>query len=167
MNGRIRPRWRATASMLSAGLLIAAMVLPESVFAATINPVSNDATGATALANAMVAAPGTLSGASYASVPSTGSPHGTSDALSFFPTNGSTFGILTTGPSVALADDPNNFGRNDGTDDQGDNVRGNTDFDVSILPPVNLNVPADGELPDLIDFKFASEEFPEYVRTRA
>jgi hypothetical protein len=112
------------------------------------------------IAQAIVASAPTLVSSSFASLPPAGAPNGTANApFGSFPTNGSTFGILTTG-SVALADDPNNFG-DDGLDDQGDNVRGNTDYDVSILR-VNLNVPVAANCLTF-DFKFASEEFPEYV----
>ena len=112
------------------------------------------------IAQAIVASAPTLVSSSFAALPPAGAPNGTANApFGSFPTNGSTFGILTTG-SVALADDPNNFG-DDGLDDQGDNVRGNTDYDVSILR-VNLNVPAAANCLTF-DFKFASEEFPEYV----
>ena len=53
-------------------------------------------------------------------------PNGTSNALSFFPTAGSTFAILTSG-DVLLADDANTA-VDSGFDLQGPNVRGDTDL---------------------------------------
>src|SRR6266511_792538 len=67
--------------------------------------------------------------------------------------------IITTG-DANLADDPNDSGAS-GVNDSGPNVRGNTDFDVSILK-VDLSVPS-GFTCLRIDFRFLSEEFPEYV----
>src|SRR4029077_14891224 len=70
-----------------------------------------------------------------------------------------TFGIMTSG-EAALADDPNNDGGS-GADDSGPNVRGNSDYDVSILK-IDLTVPAGANCLRL-DFAFMSEEYPEYV----
>ena len=125
---------------------------------AAITPVANNAAGATAIANAMAATPGIVTGAVFTAAPPLDSPNGTADsALTQFPTNGSTFGILTTG-SVANADDPGTFTT---VDLGGPNVRGNTDFDVSILR-IDLNAPL-GSNCLTFDFKFLSEEFPFYV----
>ena len=106
---RSRRRRGLAAALATAVIATSAIVVPGAVFAATIVPVTNDATGATALANAMLANPGALTAASFAAHPPNGTPNGTSDALSFFPTNGGTFGILTTG-DVNLADDANTVG---------------------------------------------------------
>jgi hypothetical protein len=164
MNLRIRNlRHRKLAAMITTGMLVANFtIFPGTALAATIVPVTNDAAGALALATTMVANPATLSGASFAVTPGTGTPDGTSDALGSFPTNGSTFGILTTG-DVNLADDPNNSG-SDGVDLGSGPVRGNTDYDISILK-VDLAVPT-GANCLLLDFAFYSEEFPEYVGTQ-
>ena len=102
------------------------VLVPRAVFAATIVPVTGDATGATALGNAMLANPAVLTSASFAAFPPSGTPNGTSDALSFFPTNGSTFGILTTG-DVSLADDANTA-EDTGVALGGLAVRGDTDL---------------------------------------
>src|SRR5687767_11972375 len=88
-------------------LLLTTIQTNNLVLAASIIPVSKDAAGAMALAQAMVANPSTLASAQFVAVPPSGTPNGTSDALSFFPTHGSTFGILTSG-NVLIADDPNN-----------------------------------------------------------
>ena len=126
---------------------------------AAITPTTSNGAGATALANAMLADPSVLTSASFATVPASGTPHGTSTALSFFPTHGSTFAIMTSG-NVNFADDPNNA-PNTGDLLGGAPVRGNTDRDVSILK-LDLNVPA-GVNCARFNFAFYSDEYPEYV----
>lgn len=141
-------------------MLVASLtILPGTTLAATIVPVTNDATGATALANAMLADGSTLSAASFAANPGAGTPHGTSDALSFFPTNGTTFGILTSG-NVSLADDANSS-ESSGANLGGGAVRGDTDRDVTVLK-IDLTVPTAANCL-LLDFAFYSEEFAEFV----
>ena len=76
-----------------------------------------------------------------------------------FPIHGSEYGILATG-AAAAADQPNSA-PNTGTDLGGGNVRGNTDRDVTILR-IDLTVPA-GRNCLSFDFRFLSEEFPEFV----
>ena len=153
-----------TRARLRSGLAAIPVVLGAIMFTATaahaaITPTTNNAAGATALANAMLADPSVLTSASFATVPPNGTPHGTSTAMSFFPTHGSTFAIMTTG-NVNLADDPNNA-PNTGEPLGGGPVRGNTDLDVSILK-LDLNVPA-GVNCARFNFAFYSDEFPEFV----
>jgi Bacterial Ig-like domain (group 1) len=140
-------------------LAICALALFTSGAAsAAVTPVPNNAAGALAIANAMAATPGLVTGASFVTAPPLDSPNGTADsALTEFPTNGSTFGILTSG-SVANVDDPGLF---TSIDLGGGNVRGDTDLDVSILK-VDLTAPQ-GSNCLTFDFKFLSEEFPFYV----
>jgi hypothetical protein len=119
------------------------------------------------IASAIVADTSTISGSSFQEIAPTGDlgeePHAVSDsALGGFATNGGTYGILTNGDAT-LADDANGSG-SDGVDLFGDNgttVRGDNDFDVSVLK-VDLNVPA-GVNCMTVDFRFLSEEFPEFV----
>jgi uncharacterized repeat protein (TIGR01451 family) len=114
----------------------------------------------TALAQAIAHAPGSVTGASFVALPPAGTPHGTADApLDGFPTDGATFAILTTG-DASLADQPNSAG-DSGADDSGGNVRGDSDWDVSILR-VDLDVPPLANCLS-IDFRFLSDEYPEYV----
>jgi hypothetical protein len=90
--------------------------------------------------------------------------------LDGFPTNGSTFAILTTG-DPALADDANdaedsgqdNFGSGDTHD--GSHLRSLTgsDFDASVVG-VGVNVPVGANCLAL-DYRFLSDEFPEFVGT--
>ncbi len=155
-------RMRMLASLvLSASAL--SLTASAPAFAATITPVSGNDAGASALAAAMVADPSTLVGAHFATVPRFGTPNAVADSLSFFPTNGSTFAILSTG-DASLADTPNTSGSS-GANDGGPTPpgRGNTAFDVTTLA-VDLNVPA-GRNCVQFDFAFYSEEFPEYVGT--
>ena len=66
---------------------------------------------------------------------------------------------MTSG-NAELADDLNTS-TGSGEDIGGPNIRGNTDFDVTILR-VDLDVPAVANCLT-IDFRFLSEEFPEFV----
>ena len=149
MSQRMRSKRRRglAAALATAVIATSAIVVPGAVFAATIVPVTGDATP---LANTMLANPGALTAASFAAHPPNGTPNGTSDALSFFPTNGGTFGILTTG-DVNLADDANSA-EDTGVADGGLAVRGDTDRDATILK-LDLNVPA-GTNCLILDFAF-------------
>jgi hypothetical protein len=76
-----------------------------------------------------------------------------------FPRGGGTFAILTTG-DASLADDPNQ-NQGDGVNLLGGNVRGNSDFDVSVL---RLKLPVSAADTCLsFEFRFLSEEYPELV----
>lgn len=140
---------------------IAAVAAIGSTAAATISVTSDP----NALSAAIQHVPGTIAGAVFEALPPSGTPHaigsaaGTSAALVGFPTSGTDFAILTTG-NAALADLPNttsSSGQNDG----GGAARGNTDRDVTILR-IDLTVPEGANCLSL-DFRFLSEEFPEYV----
>lgn len=115
------------------------------------------------LAEAIAANPAVVTGASFEAVPAGGTPHAVADApLSSFPTNGSTFAILTSG-DAELADDAN-LSESDGKNLGGGNLRGDTDYDVSVLK-IDLNVPEASNCLT-IDFQFYSDEFPEWVNTQ-
>lgn len=108
----------------------------------------------------MSAESGVVTGASYVAVPPLSNPTVVaSSPLASFPTDGSTFAVLTSGDAL-LADDANSA-PNSGVNAGGTNVRGDTDFDVTVLR-VDLSVPQDRNCLS-IDFRFLSEEFPEYV----
>jgi hypothetical protein len=136
---------------------------------AAIVPAPNNATGATSIATAVKATTTVVTSASFASHPPGGTPNGTSTSAlgPFMPTNGTTFGILTSG-DVNFADDPNtNFPDTPGTageksaDNGGGNVRGDTDLDVTVLR-INLTVPQ-GANCLRFDFQFLSEEYADFV----
>jgi hypothetical protein len=141
--------------LLGAALAAAGVTAPA---AAAITTTSDAST----LAGAMLEDGSVLAAAAFTELPPTGTPHGVSDSsLAGFPTHGGTFAILTSG-NAELADDPNATG-DSGEGIGGANVRGNTDFDVSVLR-LDLAVPSDKNCLS-VDFKFLSEEYPEYVGT--
>lgn len=139
--------------------MLLAIIFATATAVAAILPVTNDAAGAADLANALNAT-AVITGASFDAT-SGATPNAVADApigLSF-PTHGETFAILTSG-NAHLADDPNVSGGS-GLNTGGGNVRGNTDFDVTILK-IDLDVPEQANCLT-VDFKFYSDEYPEYV----
>jgi hypothetical protein len=113
--------------------------------------------GALAISQALASPTANVTGASFATTTG-GTPNGTSNgALAGFPTDGSSFGILTSG-DVNSVPNPGTFAD---TDNGGGAVRGDTSRDVSILK-TDLNVPA-GANCVAFDFKFLSEEYPNFV----
>lgn len=142
-----------------------AVALVGASLAFTASP-ATAAISATSDAAALVAAmtgPGAdVSGASFTELPPSGTPHAVSTtALAGSPTDGPSYTILTTG-SALLVDTPNTSGSS-GADLGGEARRGNTDQDVSVLK-VDLDVPATANCLSF-DFKFLSEEYPEWVGT--
>lgn len=150
--------------LLRVSLMLAFGLLAQftgTALAASINPVPSTDAGALALAQGIVSNLSTLSSAHFLTVPPKGTPHGVSNALSFFPTNGGTFAILTTGNALVAGNA--NTSPFTSFDDGGPLIpnRGNSAFDVTILQ-LNLNAPA-GTNCLRFDFAFYSEEFPEFV----
>ena len=117
--------------------------------------------GEAALAGAMAANLDNVSGASFAAVPPSGTPNGVADApVNEFPVNGSSFAILTSGD--VRAGRRRQHRRILGCRSLGGpNVRGDTDLDVTVLK-IDLAVP-EGANCLSFDFRFLSDEFPEYV----
>lgn len=137
-----------------AGLLVAA---PAS---ADITPTRN----ARALADALEPTGGGIADAQFLTFPPTGpggqEPLGVSTTpLPGFPRPGLTFPILTTG-DVNNVVKPNKNG-DTGADLGGPNFQGDSSFDVTALR-VTANVPAGADCLSF-EFKFLSEEFPEFV----
>jgi len=121
---------------------------------------------ADALARAIVASPAIVTGADYVAKPPFGTPTAVAtDPLASFPTGGAgtDYGLITTGDAT-LAPLPNESG-DDGVSDGGGNVRGNTDYDVTVLA-IHIDVPANTNCLVGMDFRFLSDEYPEYVGTR-
>src|SRR5262245_62142622 len=117
------------ARLLAAVVIVAASTL---ALAGSALPTISPTTSASDLASAMD--PLVLLGASFVANPPEGTPNAVADsgsALGGFPTAGGTYAILTSG-DANLADDPNSSGSS-GEDLGGPNVRGDTDFDVTIL----------------------------------
>src|SRR5688500_18105617 len=107
---------------------------------------------ALAVANAIATDPGTITGASWVARPTEGVPTGVVIApVTGFPTVGTTAGILSTGDATIITQ-PND-GNSDGQNIAGPNVRGNTDFDVTILK-LDFNVPANVNCLTSFDFRF-------------
>jgi hypothetical protein len=151
---------RKFGTALSALLVFGATFMAGGVPAdAAITPTST----ATQIANAISATGGTVTG-TFVSKPPSGTPDAVGDlvppssALAAFPTDGSSYGILTTGDATQAANAPqSNFAS---ANDAGGNVRGNSDYDVSIL---KVDLPATPNTCLHVDFRFLSEEFPEFV----
>jgi CSLREA domain-containing protein len=109
------------------------------------------------LAQAIASDTSVITGATLTAPPS-GTPNAIRTApLKGYPTNGGSYGIMTSGDAT-LADQPD---AGASADDGGPNVRGNSDFDVSILK-IDLNVPS-GANCLTFDFRFFSTEYPTYV----
>jgi len=163
VRGRTRSVKRATPLGAAAALLFAGVAL------AAITTVANTPVGAGQVAASMTGSGANVVAADFTMNYLTAPANGVEDSpLNDFPTIGSTFGILTTG-NVQLADDANSsassgLDQNGGTTTDGTHLRGNTDFDATILR-INLLVQA-GANCLTFDFKFFSEEFPEYVNTQ-
>src|SRR5262245_26336974 len=154
-------RWRTWRVLrASAALMVVAGVTLAITSAA--QPVITPTNTASSLAGAIVVDPSVVTGASLLAVPPSGTPNAVAEsatALGVFPTAGSTYTILTSG-DANLADDANTD-PDSGADLGGGNVRGDTDFDVTILK-IDLNVPQ-GRNCLTFDFRFLSDEFPEFV----
>lgn len=129
----------------------------SAVAAVTIAPTTNALT----LSQALAADPATVTGASFVTRPPSGvsSTAIAAGTLAEFPRAGSDFAIMSTG-DPRLADD-GNFSGSSGNNLGGGSRRGNTDRDVTILK-TDLAVPA-GANCLTIEFRFFSEEYPEYV----
>jgi len=140
---------------LVAGLIVDVGAAPAL---ADVTPQTGQS-GALAIAQAIAAPSTTVTGASFLAV-APGTPDGTSTTpTGEFPTQGSSFGILTTG-NVNSVPDTSAFAS---TDLGGGNVRGNTDFDVTVLKVDLAAQPGANCL--TFDFKFLSEEYPGFVNT--
>jgi hypothetical protein len=119
-----------------------------------------------ALARAIVSNPALVTGADYVARPPFGAPTAIgTDELAGFPTGGANteYGLLTTG-DASIAPLPNESD-SDGVSDGGGHARGNTDYDVTILA-IHIDVPAHTNCLVGMDFRFLSDEYPEYVGTR-
>src|SRR4051812_17779877 len=106
--------------------------------------------------------PALITGAHFVAHPADGPNAVVTGALSYFPQDGTTFGLMTTG-NAQFADDPNSSGRTAGFNN-GRPVRGNTDRDVVILR-VDFTAPANTDCLSVGSFAFYSEEYPEWVGT--
>lgn len=115
------------------------------------------------IAQAIAADPSTVVGAEFLELPPSGTPTAVATGfLAGFPRDGADYGILTSG-DANLADDANTSGSS-GTANGGNPVRGNTDYDVTVLR-IDLDVPSGVNCLVGIEFRFLSDEYPEFVGT--
>ena len=140
---------------------LAIAVISLGAAAASAGAAITSTNSAPGVANAIAADPGIITGASFDTIQDSAAGIGDSP-LAGFPLVGPNYGLLTTG-DPQLADDPNVAG-DSGVDLLGGNVRGDTDQDVTILS-IGLTIPAEKNCLG-VDFRFASDEFPEFVGSR-
>ena len=150
-------RWfgaRRVALTIAVGAGSLAFVGPGAVGADTTTGVS-----APDLAAAMSGQSGLVTGATYVPLSSPQAVAVSDDAVGGMPRDGATYAVLSSGGADLLTA-PNNSGSS-GVDLNGPNVRGSSDFDVTILR-LDLQVPASHNCLS-VDFRFLSEEYPEFV----
>jgi len=142
---------------VAASLLIA-LACPALSAAATLEPGPD----AISLAREIAADRDVVVGAAYtAGPPAPGAVAIGRGPLAGFPTaSADGYGLMTSG-SAALATTPNSSGSS-GADLGGPSVRGDSDFDVTVLR-IDVDVPASANCLAGIDFRFLSDEYPEYV----
>ncbi|HEY7121664.1 MAG TPA: choice-of-anchor L domain-containing protein, partial [Solirubrobacterales bacterium] len=148
----------------AASAVLALALIGALAFASQASAVVSPTSNGTTLGNAMNGTGGPVTAGSLtAPVGDQGElPNATSTtALGGFPESGSTdFGLMTSGDPL-LAPNPNTE-EDSGLELGGGNVRGDSDLDVSILD-LTLNVPATTNSCLKFDFRFLSEEYPEFV----
>jgi hypothetical protein len=138
--------------LLAIGVLgAAAALIPAAAASAAVTGTNNPTTVANAIA--------THTGASFTYTVGLSQAGTGNSPLAGFPTLGGTYGLLTSG-DAELADTPNS-GTNDG-DNLGLNDPTRGDANDSITLRIGFNVPS-GNSCLLLDYKFFSEEFPEFV----
>ncbi len=112
------------------------------------------------LAAAIAADPDVVTGAAFQTTTG-GSPNAVADSgtpLGGFPTDGSTYAIMTSGNATQAGNDQSFFAS---TSNGGGAVRGGAERDVTVLG-INLAVPVAANCLT-IDFRFLSEEYPNFV----
>ncbi len=113
---------------------------------------------ATPIAKAMARDGKLVRRAVFSALPPSSKPAAVSTTrLGGFPTSGKSFGILSTG-NARLADDKNTA-PDSGTEARGPSIRGARDV---VIMRIDLNVPRGANCLSF-DFRFLSEEFPEFV----
>jgi len=114
---------------------------------------------ATPVAQAMARDPALVRRAVFSALPPSSKPAAVSRTrLAGFPTHGSSFGILTNG-NARRADD-RNTAPDTGSEARGPSIRGARDV---LIMRIDLNVPRGANCLS-VDFRFLSEEFPEFVQ---
>lgn len=148
---------RARAPRLRLAAATALSILVPMLTVSWAFPAAADA-GADLLGRAVVADPATFRAAELVVSPPTGGTVLVDSApVAGFPTSGSDYVVLSTGDAAGLHG-PNNSGSTGSA--KGGSARGA--FDVTVLR-LDLQVPADSNCLLGLDFRFLSEEYPEYV----
>ena len=101
-----------------------------------------------------------VTGASFVTKPNGPSTALVSGAFAGFPREGAGYVVMSTG-DVRIATNAN-ASTESGVDLGGGRVRGNSDFDVTILK-LDISVPSGANCLLGLDFRFMSEEYPEFV----
>jgi Tol biopolymer transport system component len=160
IGGRVTRRLRLPTASAASFVALALAGLTGVAYAA-IAEVPGTAEGANTIAQTIRAGDLQVTG-SFLLVPTAGAgPNGTANhPLGGFPTDGSSFAILTTG-SASLAGEPNTRGDSGVSLAGGPRTAGGSDRDVTILK-IDFTAPAGANCVGF-DFKFLSEEFPEFV----
>lgn len=118
---------------------------------------------ALAIAQAMVADPSLITGASWVERPTEGKPTGIVVApVTGFPTHGPTAAILGTGDVDRIAEPNESRSTTTYLDPVGNPVRGHSDVDVTVLK-IDFNVPPGVNCLSEFDFRFLSEEYEEFA----
>jgi hypothetical protein len=142
------------------GTLVAGLTAVAAVTAGPAGAAITGTNDAGTLANAMSSIPTSTPSLDVSPAATPPFANGTANTpLSGFPTNGGTFTILTTG-DVSLAGTPNNAP--DSGADLGYNPPARGDANDPTTLGVGFNVPQGSNCVNL-DYKFFSEEFPEFV----
>jgi lysophospholipase L1-like esterase len=118
---------------------------------------------AVALGRALSSDVSWVTGASFVTKAGTRSAALVSGGVAGMPITGPEAALLSTGDATLITT-PNGSGSS-GSDVGGPSVRGDSDFDVTILR-VDLQVPASANCLVGLDFRFLSEEYPEFVGSR-
>jgi hypothetical protein len=146
---------RCCTGAVLAGAMLAAT--PATEAGATITEYPADPS-ATPIAKAIARDPSLVRRAVFSAVPPSAKPAAVSTTrLAGFPTNGPSFGILSTG-NARLADDRNDSASS-GSEARGPSIRGARDV---VIMRIDMRVPS-GMNCLSFDFRFLSEEYPEFV----
>lgn len=152
----MRPNPRST--LLGGALAVALLATSAGPAGAQIREYPLDPS-ATPIADAMERTSGLVRRGVFSALPPSSKPAAVSRTpLAGFPTHGKSFAILTTG-NARRADDKNDAD-DTGSEARGPSIRGARDV---VIMRIDLNVPRGANCLSF-DFKFLTEEFPEFVK---
>ncbi len=147
------PARRITAAATLAAGFAAAAPASAKIVEYPLNP------SATPVARAMTRDPTLVRRAVFSALPPSSKPAAVSTTrLAGFPTHGSSFAILSTG-NARRAASPNNA-PDTGSESRGPSIRGARDV---VIMRIDLRIPSGANCLSF-DFRFLSEEFPEFVK---